>query len=165
MRVPASSIGDPAAFAGDPGNSASCKAASRHKVVALKRFMYRSPRNWRHPCVLHPIRATYFCVREDAGLPRKYDRIAALTAQGFAVLPSAGTYFLNIDLAASGIAEPDHVFARRAVAEHGVASIPVSAFYEENPVTHILRLCFAKADDVLEEGAKRLAAARDSSPR
>ncbi len=96
-----------------------------------------------------------------AGLQRSRDRLAAnLRAEGFAVLPSAGTYFLNIDLAASGITEPDHAFARRAVTEHGVASIPVSAFYEDAPVTHILRLCFAKADEVLDEGARRLAAAR-----
>ena len=56
--------------------------------------------------------------------------------------------------------EPDHAFALRAVTEHGVASIPVSAFYEEAPVTSILRLCFAKSDEVLDEGARRLAKAR-----
>jgi aspartate/methionine/tyrosine aminotransferase len=43
----------------------------------------------------------------------------ALEAEGFTVLPSEGTYFLSIDLAASGLREPDHAFARRAVAEHG----------------------------------------------
>jgi len=96
-----------------------------------------------------------------AELQRSRDRLtAALTSEGFEVLPSAGTYFLNIDLAASGVKEPDRDFALRAVAEHGVASIPVSAFYEENPVTNILRLCFAKSDEVLDEGARRLAKAR-----
>ena len=89
---------------------------------------------------------------------------AALTAERFAVLPGAGTYFLNIDLAASGVTEADRDFAFRAVQEHGVASIPVSAFYEEDPVTHILRLCFAKSDAVLDEGAARLAAARAAGP-
>ncbi len=96
-----------------------------------------------------------------AGLQRSRDHLAAgLTAEGFVVLSSAGTYFLNIDLSASGVNEPDHAFALRAVTEHGVAYIPVSAFYEETPVTSILRLCFAKSDDVLDEGARRLAAAR-----
>jgi len=42
-----------------------------------------------------------------------------------------------------------------------VASIPVSAFYETEPVETILRLCFAKADATLDEGARRLAWARD----
>jgi aspartate/methionine/tyrosine aminotransferase len=92
------------------------------------------------------------------------DRLAeGLRREGFAVLPSQGTYFLNVDLPASGIAEPDRAFCLRAVHEAGVAAIPVSAFYETEPVTSIMRLCFSKADAVLDEGVKRLARARDLS--
>jgi aspartate/methionine/tyrosine aminotransferase len=87
----------------------------------------------------------------------------ALRAEGFAVLASAATYFLTVDLAGSGIAEDDMSFCLRAVKEAGVAAIPVSAFYEAVPVTTIVRLCFAKQDGVLEEGARRLARARDLS--
>jgi len=96
-----------------------------------------------------------------AGLQRSRDRLAAgLREAGFVVLDSVGTYFLNVDLKASGIDEDDRTFALRAVRDHGVASIPVSAFYAEDPVRHILRLCFAKADDTLDEAVRRLAAAR-----
>jgi aspartate/methionine/tyrosine aminotransferase len=96
-----------------------------------------------------------------AGLQRSRDRLAVgLAAAGFQVLDSGGTYFLNIDLAASGVTEDDRTFALRAVRDHGVASIPVSAFYAEDPVRNILRLCFAKADETLDEAVKRLAAAR-----
>ncbi|WP_029914410.1 aminotransferase [Caulobacter sp. UNC358MFTsu5.1] len=96
-----------------------------------------------------------------AGLQRSRDRLAAgLRDAGFTVLDSGGTYFLNVDLKASGIDEDDRTFALRAVRDHGVASIPVSAFYAEDPVRHILRLCFAKADDTLDEAVRRLAAAR-----
>ena len=92
------------------------------------------------------------------------DRLAAaLRAEGFAVLDSQATYFLNVDLAASGVAEGDMSFCLRAVKEAGVAAIPVSTFYEANGVTTIARLCFAKADATLDEGAKRLAKARDLS--
>ena len=56
-------------------------------------------------------------------------------------------------------------FCLRAVKTAGVAAIPVSSFYEEDPVTNIARLCFAKADATLEEGARRLAKARDLSRR
>ena len=45
----------------------------------------------------------------------------------------------------------------------GVAAIPVSAFYETEPVTHIVRLCFSKTDETLDEGVRRLARARDLS--
>jgi aspartate/methionine/tyrosine aminotransferase len=99
------------------------------------------------------------------GLQRSRDRLAAgLRAAGFVVLDSGGTYFLNVDLKASGIDEDDRTFALRAVRDHGVASIPVSAFYAENPVRHILRLCFAKADDTLDEAVERLARARAALP-
>jgi aspartate/methionine/tyrosine aminotransferase len=101
-----------------------------------------------------------------AALARSRDRLAgALAAEGFAVLPSAGTYFLTVDLAASGVSEADHAFCLRAVREAGVAAIPVSAFYEEAPVTSVIRLCFAKRDETLDEGARRLAKARDLSRR
>jgi aspartate/methionine/tyrosine aminotransferase len=97
-------------------------------------------------------------------LARSRDRLAeGLRREGFAVLPGQGTYFLNLDLAASGVAETDRAFASRAVHTAGVASIPVSALYAEQPVTTILRLCFAKQDAVLDEAVVRLARARDLS--
>ena len=96
-----------------------------------------------------------------ADLQRSRDRLAsALRAGGFAVLDSQGTYFLNIDLPGSGIAVDDRTFCLRAVKEAGVAAIPVSAFYETDPVTTIVRLCFAKRDETLDAGAERLARAR-----
>ncbi|WP_374346139.1 aminotransferase [Phenylobacterium sp.] len=97
-------------------------------------------------------------------LQRSRDRLAAgLTREGFVVLPSSGTYFLNVDLPASGVMEPDRAFCLRAVKEAGVAAIPVSALYEEEPVTTIMRLCFAKRDETLDAGIERLARARELS--
>jgi aspartate/methionine/tyrosine aminotransferase len=96
-----------------------------------------------------------------AGYQRSRDRLTAgLVDAGFAVIPSQATYFVCVDLAASGINEDDESFCRRAVTEHGVAAIPVSAFYAAEPVRSIVRLCFAKADDTLDEGVARLARAR-----
>ena len=92
-----------------------------------------------------------------ASLQRSRDRFAdGLAAAGYAVLPSAGTYFLNVDLAASGIAEDDVTFCRRLVSEKGVAAIPVSAFYAEDPVTSVVRFCFAKQDATLDAALTRL---------
>ncbi len=96
-----------------------------------------------------------------AGFQRSRDRLAAgLEAVGYAVLPSQGTYFLNLDLAASGVALDDRAFCLRAVQEAGVAAIPVSAFYETEPVTHIVRLCLAKTDETLDRGIAALETAR-----
>ncbi|PZQ64443.1 MAG: aminotransferase [Phenylobacterium zucineum] len=101
-----------------------------------------------------------------AGLEASRDRLAqGLRREGFGVLSSQGTYFLSIDLPGSGIAEADRAFCLRAVKEAGVAAIPISAFYEADPVTSIVRLCFSKADATLDEGISRLAKARELSLR
>ena len=99
-------------------------------------------------------------------LEQSRDRLAeGLKREGFAILPAQGTYFLTVDLAASGVAEGDRDFCLRAVKEAGVAAIPLSALYEEDPVTHIVRLCFSKRDETLDGGIERLAKARELSVR
>ncbi|WP_428681574.1 aminotransferase [Sphingopyxis sp.] len=85
-----------------------------------------------------------------------------LERAGFVVLQSAATWFLCIDLAASGIGLTDREFSERAVVEAGVASIPVSALIEGQGPQHILRLCFAKDIALLDEAVARLAAFRDT---
>ena len=96
------------------------------------------------------------------GLAASRERLAeGLRREGFVTLDSQGTYFLNIDLPASGVDLGDRAFCLMAVKAAGVAAIPVSAFYEQAPVTSILRLCFSKADATLDEGVRRLAKARD----
>ena len=97
-----------------------------------------------------------------AGFERSRDRlVSGLAGAGYAMLPSAGTYFVSIDLAASGIALDDVGVADRLM-DAGVASIPVSAFYAESPLTSTLRLCFAKQDSVLDGAIERMAVALGS---
>ena len=95
-------------------------------------------------------------------LQRSRDRLAgALVAGGFVVLPSEGIYFIVLDLAASGLAEGDRALCRSMIDEAGVAAIPLSAFYATDHVpAGQVRLCFAKADAVLDEAAERLIAWR-----
>jgi len=83
-----------------------------------------------------------------------------LSELGFAVLPSAGTYFLNVDLGGSGIDDDDASFCHDLVMRHGVAAIPVSAFYAEDAVTSVVRFCFAKRDETLESALERLRSLR-----
>jgi len=96
-----------------------------------------------------------------AGFARSRDRlVAGLEQAGYAVLPSQATWFVSVDLAASGIALSDVDFADHMALEGGVVTIPVSAFFEEAPVTNILRLCYCKEDAVLDEAVERLARMR-----
>jgi len=96
-----------------------------------------------------------------AHLARARDRLAsALHHEGFVTLPAAGTYFMAIDLVASGIEMDDTTFAIRAVKECGVATIPFSAFHGSPPGFSLVRLCFAKSDQTLDRGVEALARAR-----
>lgn len=72
------------------------------------------------------------------------------------VLPSQGSFFQCLDYSAISD-EADVDLAVRLTHELKVASIPVSVFYETPPADRILRFCFAKNDDMLQEAAQRLA--------
>ena len=82
--------------------------------------------------------------------------VAGLRARGYAVLPSPATWFVTVDLTASGIALDDTAWCDWAIDTIGVAAIPVSAFYDENPVTNVVRLCHAKAPATLDAALARL---------
>ena len=97
-----------------------------------------------------------------AGFARSRDRLAAgLEAAGWCTLPSAGTYFMLIDLVASGVHLDDETFCQQLVRDSGVAAIPVSPFYADDPVTTVARLCFAKRDETIDAAIARMALARE----
>lgn len=74
----------------------------------------------------------------------------------FRALPSSGTYFQLYDY--SEISDESDVdFAIRLTKEFGVASIPISVFYSVPKQDNVLRFCFAKSEETLVEGARRLA--------
>jgi aspartate/methionine/tyrosine aminotransferase len=90
-------------------------------------------------------------------LARSRDRLSeGLRRIGFPVLQSQGTYFLNVDLAPLGLNETDEDFCKRVAIEHKVASIPVSSFYEDDPVKSVVRFCFAKTDTTIDAALERL---------
>jgi N-succinyldiaminopimelate aminotransferase len=98
-----------------------------------------------------------------ADFQRSRDRFAGgLASLGLSVLPSAGTYFLNVDIGPLGESD-DAAFCQRLVSEHGVAAIPVSAFYAEGAVRNVVRFCFAKHDATLDAALERLAALRQAA--
>ncbi|HEX6715347.1 MAG TPA: aminotransferase class I/II-fold pyridoxal phosphate-dependent enzyme [Thermoleophilaceae bacterium] len=93
-----------------------------------------------------------------ASLRKRRDRLSTgLTAAGFQVLPSAGTYFLCADTRPLG--EPDAAtLAQRLPGEAGVVAIPLSAFCAAPTAdtSALLRFAFCKQVDVLDEAAARL---------
>lgn len=98
----------------------------------------------------------YFLTMRD-NLARSRDRLSeGLSGIGFPVLKSQGTYFVNVDLAPLGLNETDEAFCKRLVHDHKVAAIPVSAFYEVDHVTSVVRFCFSKKDETLDTALERL---------
>ena len=96
-------------------------------------------------------------------LPRFYqakrDRfLIGLRASPFEPLPCEGSYFQLADYSKISD-EPDLVFAKRLATEHGVAAIPLSPFYKDPPSgQRLLRFCFAKQDDTLDNAIEKLCA-------
>ena len=87
---------------------------------------------------------------------QKRDLFLDLTAGSrFRPLPCGGTYFQLFDYSAIST-ETDKAIAHRLIVEHGVASIPVSAFLYKDSGGPVLRFCFAKKDETLRAAAERL---------
>jgi len=73
----------------------------------------------------------------------------------FKLMPSNGTYFqlLGYD-EVSDLNDKD--FSEYLTKEKGIAVIPLSPFYNEGSKQFIIRICFAKRDEVLIEAAEIL---------
>jgi aspartate/methionine/tyrosine aminotransferase len=84
-----------------------------------------------------------------------------LRSAGYATLEVAATYFMCVDLAASGISLDDETFAAAAVERAGVAVVPISAFAETDPSKHLVRVCFSKKDETIEAGVAAMARAKE----
>ncbi|MFM2206449.1 MAG: hypothetical protein RL213_424 [Bacteroidota bacterium] len=86
----------------------------------------------------------------------KRDRfLELLKGSAFKFRPAGGSYFQLLDYSAI-TDERDTDFAVRLTKEYGVASIPTSVFYRQPPDVKVLRFCFAKTDETLEQAADRL---------
>ncbi|MBS7663644.1 pyridoxal phosphate-dependent aminotransferase [Pseudomonas lalucatii] len=82
-----------------------------------------------------------------------------LTDSRFGLRRAAGTYFQLADYSAIRPDLDDVAMAEWLTREHGVATIPVSVFYQQAPKDlRLVRLCFAKREDTLRQAAEKLCA-------
>lgn len=93
-------------------------------------------------------------------LPAFYQRkrdlfLAGIANSRFRFTPAEGSFFQCVSYDAI-TTEPDYDLAVRLTKEIGVATIPISVFYHQQNDYHILRFCFAKTDDLIQEAAERL---------
>lgn len=75
-----------------------------------------------------------------------------LQNSAFELKPCEGTYFQVASYA--NISDKNDVdFCKHLVSQHGVAAIPISAFYADKKDLHLIRFCFAKENETLEKAA------------
>ncbi|MGA8121436.1 methionine aminotransferase [Rouxiella badensis] len=81
--------------------------------------------------------------------------VKAMHGSRFELLPTRGSFFM---LARFNHFSPlsDDEFVLKLIRDHQVSSIPLSAFYSDNKPTGLIRFSFAKDDETLYEGARRL---------
>jgi methionine transaminase len=105
--------------------------------------------------------ATFIKQREHylqlgAFLQQKRDHLQSLMkATKFKPIPSYGSYFQVYSY--KDISEENEKdFAIRLTSEYGVATIPVSAFYQQETNHQVLRFCFSKKEETLSTAVERL---------
>jgi methionine aminotransferase len=81
--------------------------------------------------------------------------IRLMSATKFTLQPSYGSYFICGTYEKISD-EPDKDFAIRITKEFGVATIPVSAFYQDGKDDKVLRFCFSKKEETLDQAVERL---------
>jgi N-succinyldiaminopimelate aminotransferase len=80
----------------------------------------------------------------------------ALEDMGFQVYPTQGTYYTIVDIRSLGYGD-DLEFCRMLPEKAGVAAIPCSVFWENrHEGRHLVRFCFCKKTETLEEAILRL---------
>lgn len=78
-----------------------------------------------------------------------------MQATDFELLPCEGTYFQLVSYAHLSN-EPDVDYAKRIAKEAGVATIPTSPFYTNKLDRKVIRFCFAKQSETMEQAVELL---------
>jgi len=108
-----------------------------------------------------------WAIADFLGDPSTYENLGAfyqekrdhfakkISSSRFRIIPSHGTYFQLLDF--SGISDMNDLdFALFMTKNHKIASIPVTPFYENPPDLKVLRFCFAKKEETLNQAAEIL---------
>lgn len=113
--------------------------------LALADFMQNHPEHIQELPAFYQVKRDQLC--------------AALTESRFSFSPSASTYFQLVDYRAIRDDLDDVAMARWLTEHKGIASIPLSVFYQQPPEQQfLLRLCFAKTTATLEQAGELLCA-------
>jgi methionine transaminase len=83
--------------------------------------------------------------------------ISLLKGSKFDLVPTQSTFYQILDY--SKISDESDVdFALRLITDYGISTVPFSAFQHEKTKYQLIRVCFAKPDELLVQAAKKLKA-------
>ncbi|MCU5775587.1 methionine aminotransferase [Erwiniaceae bacterium BAC15a-03b] len=131
-------------------------AALMEEVVKVHQFMMFSADTPMQIAFAEYLRTPQNYLSLGGFYQRKRDMLATLLQDSpFRLLPSAGSFFM---LASYGhfSDESDSEMVKRLIVDHGVATIPLSAFYTDGTDNKLIRLSFAKDEATLQAGADAL---------
>jgi N-succinyldiaminopimelate aminotransferase len=134
-------------------------AAMLRPITKAHQFVtFTTPPNLQHAVALGLGLDDAFFQGIAAPLARGRDRlVTGLSSLEVPVLPCDGTYFVVLDVTRwLRPGEDDIAFCRRLVIDAGVVLIPMSAFYESAPPSHLVRACFCKEDATIDGALERL---------
>lgn len=78
-----------------------------------------------------------------------------LDGSKYRLIPSEATWFQLVDY--SGISsDSDKDFCMRLAKECGVLTFPMSTYYHDKTQTNVLRICFARPDDIIKRGVANM---------
>ena len=118
-----------------------CFAVVTPRQHALADYMTATPDHYRQLPAFYQQKRDHFC--------------SLLQNSRFSLRPARGTFFQLLDY--SELTDEDDVsYAKRLTRDIGVASIPISVFREQPTGQRLLRFCFAKDDEILDEAGEQL---------
>ena len=83
-----------------------------------------------------------------------------LQGSKYQLTPSQGTWFQTVDCSnATELSNKD--FVLRLAKDFNLAVIPMSAYYHDKNRSNIIRICFARPDEVIRKGVERLIKAQE----
>ncbi|MCR5454855.1 MAG: aminotransferase class I/II-fold pyridoxal phosphate-dependent enzyme [Bacteroidales bacterium] len=78
-----------------------------------------------------------------------------LKGSQYQLVPAEGSWYQLVDFSAIS-KDSDRDFCLKLAKDFGVAAFPMSAYYHDKTKTSVIRICFARPDDTIREGAKRM---------
>ena len=137
------------------------ESASRFPDLALRSFVCASfgktfhVTGWKIGYCVAPAALMHYLELNNFYQKKREFFLNGIKSSKFKFKPTQGTYFQLLDYTNISM-EKDVVIGKRLITDNGLASIPISSFNVDNRNDYMLRFCFAKKEETLEQAVEIL---------